>query len=118
MKVLRSRKTESWREATYTEVYINQLDPCKADAFHPPSQTRLLSTPPPESQLPRQVRWSSRHKNKVSSYIDTKISLRLLMAFPHPPGLLPSEVAFLCEMELVTIVPRQRLERLDLLGVR
>lgn len=39
------------------------------------------------------------------------------MAFPHPPGLLPTEVAFLCEMELVTIVPRQRLERLDLLGV-
>lgn len=39
------------------------------------------------------------------------------MAFPHPPGLLPTEVAFLCEMELVTIVPRQRLDRLDLLGV-
>lgn len=40
------------------------------------------------------------------------------MAFPHPPGLLPSEVSFLCEMEQVTIIPRQRLERLDLLGVR
>ena len=40
------------------------------------------------------------------------------MAFPHEPGLLPAEVAFLCEMELVTIVPRQRLERLELLGVR
>lgn len=39
------------------------------------------------------------------------------MAFPHPAGLLPAEVAFLCEMELVSIVPRQRLERLDLLGV-
>jgi len=39
------------------------------------------------------------------------------MAFPHPPGLTPPEIAFLCEMELVTIVPRQRLERLDLLGV-
>lgn len=39
------------------------------------------------------------------------------MAFPHAPGLLPAEVAFLCEMELVTIIPRQRLERLDLLGV-
>lgn len=39
------------------------------------------------------------------------------MAFPHPMGLLPSEVAFLCEMELVTIIPRQRLEHLDLLGV-
>lgn len=40
------------------------------------------------------------------------------MAFPHPRGLLPAEVAFLCEMELVTIIPRQRLDRLDLLGVR
>jgi hypothetical protein len=39
------------------------------------------------------------------------------MAFPHPPGLTPPEIAFICEMELVTIVPRQRLERLDLLGV-
>ena len=39
------------------------------------------------------------------------------MAFPHQTGLLPTEVAFLCEMELVTIIPRQRLERLDLLGV-
>jgi len=40
------------------------------------------------------------------------------MAFPHSSGLLPAEVAFLCEMELVTIIPRQRLDRLDLLGVR
>jgi GINS complex subunit 2 len=39
------------------------------------------------------------------------------MAFSHPPGLLPTEIAFLCEMELVTVLPRQRLERLDLLGV-
>ena len=29
----------------------------------------------------------------------------------------PSEVAFLCEMELVTVVPRQRLESIELLGV-
>jgi hypothetical protein len=39
------------------------------------------------------------------------------MAFPQPPGLLPAEVAFLCEMEQVTVIPRQRLDRLDLLGV-
>ncbi|KIW19862.1 hypothetical protein PV08_00437 [Exophiala spinifera] len=38
------------------------------------------------------------------------------MAFPHAPGLLPAEVAFLCEMEQITVVPRQRLDRLDLLG--
>ncbi|KAH8730074.1 DNA replication complex GINS protein PSF2 [Phaeosphaeriaceae sp. PMI808] len=39
------------------------------------------------------------------------------MALPLPPGLTPPEIAFLCEMELVTIIPRQRLERLELLGV-
>ncbi|OAP59963.1 hypothetical protein AYL99_04965 [Fonsecaea erecta] len=39
-----------------------------------------------------------------------------MSAFPHPPGLSPAEVAFLCEMEQVTILPRQRLERLDLVG--
>ncbi|KAF6826328.1 DNA replication complex GINS protein PSF2 [Colletotrichum musicola] len=38
------------------------------------------------------------------------------MALPLPPGLVPAEVAFLCEMELVTIVPRQRLESIDLLS--
>ncbi|KAI9841951.1 MAG: DNA replication protein psf2 [Sclerophora amabilis] len=40
------------------------------------------------------------------------------MALPLPPGLTPPEIAFLCEMEMVTIVPRQRLEALDLLGGR
>ncbi|KAF2998188.1 DNA replication protein psf2 [Curvularia kusanoi] len=38
------------------------------------------------------------------------------MALPLPPGLTPAEVAFLCEMELVTVMPRQRLEALELLG--
>ncbi|KAK1993112.1 GINS complex, PSF2 component [Colletotrichum falcatum] len=38
------------------------------------------------------------------------------MALPLPPGLVPAEVAFLCEMELVTIVPRQRLESIHLLS--
>ncbi|KAG8631323.1 hypothetical protein KVT40_000463 [Elsinoe batatas] len=38
------------------------------------------------------------------------------MVQPFKPGLLPSEVAFLCEMELVTVIPRQRLAGLDLLG--
>ncbi|KAF2461701.1 hypothetical protein BDY21DRAFT_360770 [Lineolata rhizophorae] len=38
------------------------------------------------------------------------------MALPLPRGLTPAEVAFTCEMELVTIVPRQRLEALELLG--
>lgn len=40
------------------------------------------------------------------------------MALPLPQGLVPTEVAFLCEMELVTVVPRQRLESIDLLTVR
>jgi GINS complex subunit 2 len=39
------------------------------------------------------------------------------MAFNLSPGLTPPEIAFICEMELVTVIPRQRLERLDLLGV-
>ncbi|KAL8758088.1 MAG: hypothetical protein Q9184_004032 [Pyrenodesmia sp. 2 TL-2023] len=38
------------------------------------------------------------------------------MALPLPTGLTPPEVAFLCEMELVTVIPRQRLEGLQLLG--
>jgi len=39
------------------------------------------------------------------------------MALPLPAGLLPPEIAFLCEMELVTVIPRQRLDSLQLLGV-
>ena len=39
------------------------------------------------------------------------------MALPLVSGLNPSEVAFLCEMEMVTVIPRQRLEGLDLVGV-
>ncbi|KAK0511550.1 hypothetical protein JMJ35_006123 [Cladonia borealis] len=38
------------------------------------------------------------------------------MALLLPPGLTPSETAFLCEMEMVTVIPRQRLEGLNLLG--
>jgi hypothetical protein len=39
------------------------------------------------------------------------------MALPLKPGLTPAEVAFLCEMEMVTVIPRQRLDSLELLGV-
>lgn len=39
------------------------------------------------------------------------------MAFPLPRGITPPEIAFLAEMEQVTILPRQRLEGLELLGV-
>lgn len=39
------------------------------------------------------------------------------MAFLLPRGVTASEIAFLAEMETVTIVPRQRLEGLELLGV-
>ena len=59
----------------------------------------------------------SRHIFKKSDHNLKHNSLQVNMAFPHPPGLLPTEIAFLCEMELVTVLPRQRLERLDLLGV-
>ena len=40
------------------------------------------------------------------------------MAQTAPPGLLPTEIAFLCEMEPVTIIPRERFSSLKLLGVR
>lgn len=39
------------------------------------------------------------------------------MALPFLPGLTPNEVGFLCEMEMVTVIPRQRLDALELLGV-
>ncbi|CAN8102454.1 unnamed protein product [Discula destructiva] len=38
------------------------------------------------------------------------------MAHPLPPGLTPSEVSFLCEMEMVTVVPRSRLDSINLLS--
>ncbi|KAI0197562.1 GINS complex, PSF2 component [Astrocystis sublimbata] len=38
------------------------------------------------------------------------------MALPLPSGLVPTEVAFLCEMEMITIVPRQRLESIPMLS--
>ncbi|KAJ5273203.1 GINS complex subunit Psf2 subgroup [Penicillium angulare] len=38
------------------------------------------------------------------------------MAFPLPRGITPSEIAFLAEMETITIVPRQRLEGMELLS--
>ncbi|KAG9229661.1 hypothetical protein BJ875DRAFT_183053 [Amylocarpus encephaloides] len=38
------------------------------------------------------------------------------MALPLPPGLTPSEVAFVCELEMVTVVPRQQLKSHDLLS--
>ncbi|KAH7150514.1 GINS complex protein-domain-containing protein [Dactylonectria estremocensis] len=38
------------------------------------------------------------------------------MALPLPTGLVPSEVSFLSEMELITVVPRQRLESINLLS--
>lgn len=40
------------------------------------------------------------------------------MAHPLPPGLTPAEVSFLCEMEMVTVVPRGRLDGIELLSVR
>ncbi|KAK4463199.1 GINS complex protein-domain-containing protein [Cladorrhinum samala] len=39
------------------------------------------------------------------------------MALSLPPGLTHAEVSFLAEMEMVTVVPRQRLDSIDLLSV-
>lgn len=55
---------------------------------------------------------------RYSKQFETTSSRVAVMALPLPPGLTPPEVAFLCEMELVTVIPRQRLEALELLGVR
>ena len=44
-------------------------------------------------------------------------STTLMVRLTPRPGLTPSEVGFLCEMEEVTVIPRQRLEGLELLGV-
>lgn len=53
----------------------------------------------------------------TSIVLEQVIDQSLNMALPLPSGLTPRETAFLCEMELVTIIPRQRLEGLQLLGV-
>jgi GINS complex subunit 2 len=39
------------------------------------------------------------------------------MAFPLPRGMTPAEIELIAEMEMVTVVPRQQLEGLELLGV-
>jgi hypothetical protein len=58
---------------------------------------------------------------QTASYINSSLNTRhkpsATMALPLQAGLTPMEVAFLCEMEMVTVVPRQRLESLNLLSV-
>ena len=58
---------------------------------------------------------------QTASYINSNLNTRhkpsATMALPLQAGLTPMEVAFLCEMEMVTVVPRQRLESLNLLSV-
>ena len=73
--------------------------------------------------MPRSSRVTFPYIARPLSYVVTLVEKRYTtnrapsMAFPHKTGLLPAEIAFICEMELVTIVPRQRLESLELLGV-
>jgi hypothetical protein len=55
---------------------------------------------------------------KLERLFESQSARIATMALPLPPGLTPPEIAFLCEMELVTVIPRQRLEGLELLGVR
>lgn len=64
--------------------------------------------------------WLPRARSRFhhsSKYLEAAHSRVTIMALPLPPGLTPPEIAFLCEMELVTVMPRQRLEGLELLGV-
>jgi len=51
------------------------------------------------------------------NYLQHETQTTIIMALPLQAGLTPMEVAFLCEMEMVTVVPRQRLESLNLLSV-
>ena len=39
------------------------------------------------------------------------------MAHPSPGTLTPSESAFLAEMEVVTVIPRQKMPGMQLIGV-
>ena len=65
------------------------------------------------------------HESRLLSSNRVQHQLKLLqetqtpatMALPLQAGLTPMEVAFLCEMEMVTVIPRQRLESLNLLSV-
>lgn len=70
-----------------------------ASKLRPPGRVSQLQARPTS-------RSSSRHKNNYHS-----------MALPLQAGLTPMEVAFLCEMEMITVIPRQRLESLNLLSV-
>ncbi|KFZ20529.1 hypothetical protein V502_03150, partial [Pseudogymnoascus sp. VKM F-4520 (FW-2644)] len=38
------------------------------------------------------------------------------MALPLPAGLTPAETAFLCENEPITVIPRQRMQSIELLS--
>ena len=65
------------------------------------------------------IRTSSKHHQHAAAtfQVTRRPPCARNMAMPLRPGLVPSEVAFLCEMELVTIVPRQRLDSIALLSV-
>lgn len=69
---------------------------------------------------PKMWRGSSLSEQPASKLLQVQSNTTTLrkMALPLPSGLVPSEVAFLCEMELVTVMPRQRLDTIELLGVR
>lgn len=59
----------------------------------------------------------SRNPSPQCDNISEHVFESFTMALPLHPGLTPNEVGFLCEMELVTVIPRQRLDALELLGV-
>ena len=60
---------------------------------------------------------NKRRFEQAKTHASNAIAYTTSMALPLPPGLTPNEVGFLCEMEQVTVIPRQRLEALELLGV-
>lgn len=97
----------------YTLVLSTQLE------FSRISQASVIHTRRPSTELFRfQALFSLVICAAFTSYNFHAPKLHLIdMALPLPSGLTPPETAFLCEMEMVTVIPRQRLEGLNLLGV-
>ncbi|EFX05379.1 class 1 alpha-mannosidase [Grosmannia clavigera kw1407] len=84
---------------------------------HPPAHSQPHATPTPPRWTRRDVfQWTlSPSAHLLTLFLHHAVILAA-MALPLPPGITPAEVSFLCEMELVTVVPRQRLDPIHLLG--
>jgi hypothetical protein len=78
---------------------------------HPPHRAEHPS-PPSRSGLERAA--PRLHDSSLYSSLYAHIHT---MALPLPVGLTPAETAFLCENEPITVIPRQRMQSIELLSV-